>query len=81
MLIISREQSESRATCIIELEKDEEYNQDLMLDACSPRGLPRYSSCLGYIPEHEGRYRVTVQTGHEPYDDIFAKMVKEYGKA
>lgn len=81
MLIISREQTESNTTCIIQLEDGESYNQDALLNVCSHRSKIRHSSYIDNFPEQRGLYKVYVQTGHEAYDNIFAEMVKEYGKA
>ena len=81
MLIISREQTESRATCIMQLESGEEYNENALLNACSHISIPRCSSVIGNVPEHKGRYEVSVKTGYESCDDIFAEMVNQYGKA
>lgn len=77
MLIISREQTESRSTCIIQLEKGEEYNMDKLLNVCSHISIPRCSSVVSNLPEYKERYKVSVKTGYEPYDDVFAKMVEE----
>jgi hypothetical protein len=81
MLIISREQTESRTTSIIQLEDNEVYNQDALLNACLHPSIPRHSSCVGNIRGYNERYEVSIKTGWEPQDDIFAEMVKEYGKA
>lgn len=81
MQIISREQTKGRATCIIQLEDGEKYNESALLDICSDRSIPRCSSSVGNIPEFKGRYEVSVKTGYEAYDDIFAEMVNQYGKA
>lgn len=81
MLIISREQTESRVTCVIQLEDGELCNQNTLLNICQHISKPRCSSSINNTPEYKGRYTVSIKTGWEPQDDIFANMVKEYGKA
>lgn len=81
MLVISREQTESSTTSIIQLEPGEQYNQDALLNVCLHKSKPRHSCVIGNIPEYRGRYEVSIKTGYEPYDDIFVGLVKEYGRA
>ena len=81
MQIISRQQTEGSSICVIQLENDEKYNENALLNVCSHVSIPRCSSVIENIPEHKGRYEVSVKTGYETSDDIFAAMVKEYGKA
>jgi hypothetical protein len=81
MLMISRVQTEARTTCIIQLEDHEVYNQDALVNVCSHPSKLREGWHIRNILEHEERYMVSVKTGWEPGDDVFAKMVKEYGKA
>ncbi len=81
MQIISREQTDARSTCIIQLEDGERYNENALLNVCSHISIPRCSSSIGNIPEHKGRYEVSVKTGFEAYDDLFAEMVNQYVRA
>lgn len=81
MQIIYREQTEGRMTCIIQLNDNEEYNENALLNACSDSSIPRCSSSIGNIPEYKGRYEISVKTGYEPYDGTFAEMIQWYGRA
>jgi len=81
MYILSREQTASRSTCVIQLEEGEKYNENSLLNVCSHISIPRCSSVVGNIPEHKGRYEVSVKTGAEPGDVIFAQMVQESWRA
>lgn len=80
MQIISREEKDSHITCIIQLDDNEERSEHDMYSACTPEynGKNRsYGNVLGY----NERYTVSVKVAHHPYDDIFAAMVTQYGKA
>ena len=77
MLIITREQTDSRTTAVIQIEDGEEYNENALLNACLHPSKPRHSSCIDNIPAYKGRYEVSIKTGYEPYDDVFAKMVEQ----
>lgn len=81
MQIIFREENESHIKAIVKLKDDNEYSEDALLDFVSDRSVKRYSSCVGNIAKQPGCYEVSIQIGHHPYDDIFAEMVKQYGKA
>ncbi len=81
MLIISREQTESRTTSIIQLEEGEKYNENALLNACLHKSKPRCSSSIGNVFGHRNRYEVSIKTGYEAYDEIFAEQVKQYGRA
>jgi len=80
MLILSREQTTSRSTCVVQLEGDEKYNEQVLLNVCFDASIPRCSSVIDNIPRRKGRYKVSIKTAYEPYDDFFAKMYKEYGE-
>jgi len=81
MHLISKEKTESQTSCVIQLEDDEMYSMPKMLNACSHISIPRHNFTIENIPEHKGRYNVSIQTGGSSETDEFAKLVTEYGKA
>jgi hypothetical protein len=79
MLVISREQTESYVTCVLQLEEGEPYNQNAMINVCSHPSIPRHASSSCNIPEHKGRYEVSIQIGHDASLADFAAECKKYG--
>ena len=77
MLIISKEQTESRTTCVVQLENSDKYNENILYNVCNVPFEKRGNRSISNIPEFPGCYEVSIKTGWEPYDDIFAKMVEE----
>ena len=79
MLILEREQTDARVICTIAL-NGSKYSEPKMLEACQAP-MPHHSSCIENIVGQPGVYKVSIKTGYEPQDNIFAEMVREYGKA
>lgn len=81
MQIFFTEQVEAHAVCMIQLEKDEQYNNQNMIQACLEHCGGEYAGSSIIESFGNGLHKVSVKIDYHPHDDIFAEMVREYGKA